>query len=388
MELLLWRWSIGVQWTSVAMIVVFFAVLSRSARRLELRSWVWAWVADLLALSIGLLYWFLQPEGLGFSLIVASFMAAKTVFVVLIVEGAFSLDRSHSHRWSTSRVSAAVVLYSMTGFLLPSIQALGLVQQLVMGVLFAWGAGRMLAKPRDVGLAWLAAALLVRSALGLAEAVVYALVLAPAAAVPPALIGTARSLLAAHSFIDTGAEWLLALASLLALSDLVQRELRQYNRDLLTAQEDLRRLADRDPLTALDNRRSLPEIFRAVQPQGALLLFFDLDGFKAVNDRHGHQAGDECLRRFAAQLRECFRPGDALVRYAGDEFLVVASGLDASAARERVSRMRDRLLATEGPTVGFSMGMAELPAGGHPEAALKAADESMYRAKAARLVST
>jgi diguanylate cyclase (GGDEF)-like protein len=141
-------------------------------------------------------------------------------------------------------------------------------------------------------------------------------------------------------------------------------------------------------LTALDNRRSLPEIFRAVQPQGALLLFFDLDGFKAVNDRLGHQAGDECLRRFAAQLRDGFRPGDALVRYAGDEFLVVASGLDPAAARERVARMRERLLAGDGPPIRFSVGMAELPPGGHPETALKAADESMYEAKSARLAST
>ena len=388
MELLLQRWSIAVQATSVAMIVVFFAVLSRSARRAQLRSWVWAWVADFLALAVGFLYWLMQPEGLGFSVIVSFYMAAKTVFVVLIVEGAFALDRARSHSWSASRVSAAIVVYSMTGFVLPSILALGLVQQSVMGALFAWGASRMLARKDDAGLAWLGAALLIRSLLSLAEAAVYGLVMAPPGAVSPDVLQGARSVLATHSFIDTGAEWLLALASVLALSDLVQRELRQYNHALLTAQEDLRRLADRDPLTALDNRRSLPEIFRAVQPQGALLLFFDLDGFKAVNDRLGHQAGDECLRRFAAQLRDGFRPGDALVRYAGDEFLVVASGLDPAAARERVARMRERLLAGDGPPIRFSVGMAELPPGGHPETALKAADESMYEAKSARLAST
>jgi diguanylate cyclase (GGDEF)-like protein len=143
---------------------------------------------------------------------------------------------------------------------------------------------------------------------------------------------------------------------------------------------------DRDPLTALGNRRSLPEVFRAVQPRGALLLFFDLDGFKAVNDRYGHQVGDQCLKRFAVSLRACFRPDDALVRYAGDEFLVVASGLDAAGAKERLERLRRELQASpvDGPGISFSVGVAELPAGGHPDAALAAADQSMYGAKSAR----
>ena len=179
-----------------------------------------------------------------------------------------------------------------------------------------------------MGMSWLAAAMLLRSALDLVAAVGFFLTAAPAGEVASPLLEWARYFVSVHSFVDTGAEWLLALAGVLALSDRVSGELRQYNTDLLAAQEDLRRVADRDPLTALMNRRALPEVMRRVQPQGALVLFFDLDGFKTVNDRHGHQMGDECLRRFANGLRECFRPGDALVRYAGDEFVVVAQGLE------------------------------------------------------------
>ena len=148
---------------------------------------------------------------------------------------------------------------------------------------------------------------------------------------------------------------------MLALSERIQGELRQSNAGLLTAQEDLRRVADRDPLTGLANRRQLPETFRAVQPQGALLLFFDLDDFKQINDRYGHQAGDECLRRFAANLCECFRPSDVLVRYGGDEFLVVASGLDEAGGRERVGRLRERLrfVPGAGPAITFSVGRVQ-----------------------------
>jgi diguanylate cyclase (GGDEF)-like protein len=193
--------------------------------------------------------------------------------------------------------------------------------------------------------------------------------------------------LASHSSFDSGTEWLLALGCVLALSERAQRELRQYNRDLLDAQADLRKLVDRDALTGLANRRSLDEIFRVVRPEGATLLFFDLDGFKEVNDLHGHQVGDDCLRRFASALTDCFRPTDVAVRYAGDEFLVVARGLSESQADERVQLVRQRLrnLSGQAPAVTFSVGVAALSPGGDPGAALKVADECMYRAKEERL---
>ena len=113
--------------------------------------------------------------------------------------------------------------------------------------------------------------------------------------------------LAVHSSFDTGAEWLIALGCVVRHADRTQRRLQQSNTELLAVQEDLRRLIDRDPLTALSNRRALPEVFRAVQPQGATLVFFDLDGFKRINDEHGHSAGDDCLKRFAAALLDLFR---------------------------------------------------------------------------------
>ena len=87
--------------------------------------------------------------------------------------------------------------------------------------------------------------------------------------------------------------------------------------------------------------------------------------------------------RFATALSNCFRPTDAVVRYAGDEFVVVASGLDQAALEDRISAMRARLKPA--PTelaIGFSYGVGHLPPGGNPDEALRAADEAMYRAKA------
>jgi diguanylate cyclase (GGDEF)-like protein len=256
-------------------------------------------------------------------------------------------------------------------------------QHSVMGVVllaFAAVMGRRVTE----ALVWLAAAIGLRGALALLEAFAYSVQLSP----PPSgvLARYAEPIalfVSASSLFDTAVEWLIVLGCVLAYADRTRRQLQDANHDLVMAQMDLRRLADRDPLTSLVNRRSLPEIFRSVQPHGALLLFFDLDGFKQINDMHGHTTGDACLKTFAIALRESFRPDDHVIRYGGDEFLVVARGLDSAGARTRVDELEMRL-ARSTPTalsIGFSVGMAELPPGGQPEAALEAADAQMYKAK-------
>jgi len=300
------------------------------------------------------------------------------------MEGAWSLKRPGRRLFRPRYVILFFAGYALlSAFAISSIDQVGIVQHLTMGLLLAVGFGLVRKRPRDPGLAWLSVGLLGRSVLSFVEAAAYALQLAPADAVGPALRATTATFLAAHSSFDSGTEWLLALGCVLALSERAQRELREYNRALLDAQADLRKLVDRDPLTGLANRRSLDEIFRVVRPEGATLLFFDLDDFKQVNDWHGHQTGDDCLRTFASALGESFRSADVLVRYAGDEFLVVARGLDESQAEERIQLVRQRLRKArgEGALVTFSVGVSTLEPGGDPEAALKAADESMYRAK-------
>jgi diguanylate cyclase (GGDEF)-like protein len=385
MELLLWRWSTAVQATSLVMITVFFVLLTRAVRLAAVRWWLRAWGCNLAALGVTVFFWYVQAGTGMFPLVASAYIGAKTAFVLFLIHGGWTLKRPGDWLVRPRIGALALVLFAAAGGLVgTTIDRLGLVQHSVMGVLLVAGALRLLDKPRQPGLRWLAAGLIVRGALSLCEAAAYGLQLVSLAT--PSVAAGVRSFLAASSSFDSGAEWLLALGCVLALSERVQDELRQSNAGLLAAQEDLRRLADRDPLTALANRRQLPEAFRAVQPQGALVLFFDLDGFKQINDRYGHLAGDECLRRFATALRECFRPNDVLVRYGGDEFLVVASGLDEEGGWERVARLRDRLRfpAESGPAITFSVGAAPLAPGGYPDAAVKLADESMYAAKAGR----
>jgi diguanylate cyclase (GGDEF)-like protein len=117
----------------------------------------------------------------------------------------------------------------------------------------------------------------------------------------------------------------------------------------------------------------------------------DLDGFKGVNDQHGHQAGDFVLRRLAAILCETLRTGDTVCRYAGDEFVALLPETTVEEAEAVLSRLKDRVRSTghELPdgtvvTVGISVGAAAFPDDGSSlEELIHRADKAMYRDKTA-----
>ena len=156
-------------------------------------------------------------------------------------------------------------------------------------------------------------------------------------------------------------------------------------------------LAYTDPLTGLPNRRRLESrmetaLWQARLDGGAVaLLFLDLDGFKAVNDAHGHAAGDELLQTVADRLRGRLRRGDLLARLGGDEFLVGLLGLDPTSAAAEAQRVAEDLRAAiEQPvplagtvvTVQVSIGIAVHPEDGDDVAPLlHRADARMYASK-------
>jgi diguanylate cyclase (GGDEF)-like protein len=386
MELLLWRWSTAMQMTSAAMIAVFFAVLARTNRRAELKWWVRAWIANLVALSVTIAYWFASPPPAVVPFVGAVYLALKTTFLLLLLQGAGALLRPGSILFSTRLIASAAGVMALLGvFVLTDISRIGVGQHVVMTAILGGGA-LWLSLQGEHRVVWLAVGLAIRAALAGVEAIAYASQLAPV--LSPGMAASAGEFLSVHSSFDTGAEWLLTLGCVLGIAERTHTELRAQNERLLAAQDDLRRLADRDPLTGLDNRRALPAVLRSVQPHGAILLFFDIDQFKRINDLYGHRAGDECLTQFATALRECFRPSDAVLRYAGDEFLVIASGLDRSAVDERVARLQSRMRTADARLAPFtfSVGIAELSPGGDPEHALEAADRHMYRTKSSRRI--
>jgi diguanylate cyclase (GGDEF)-like protein len=151
-----------------------------------------------------------------------------------------------------------------------------------------------------------------------------------------------------------------------------------------------------DPLTGLLNRRAfLEEIERRAGRQEredtpATLMFADLDHFKPVNDRFGHEAGDEVLRRTAALLRETFRPTDLIARLGGDEFAIWMDGADHMTAAERAEFLRDavprslaEITGPDLPPVTMSIGIASrYPADGEKlDNLMRRADMAMYEVK-------
>ena len=148
-----------------------------------------------------------------------------------------------------------------------------------------------------------------------------------------------------------------------------------------------------DPLTELWNRRALihrlrQEWARTHRYSGSMaLVMCDLDHFKAVNDAHGHSAGDRLLREAATVLLSCCRQSDFAARYGGEEFLIVAPEQDADGAAILAERCRARIEEIRLPAktgtlaATASFGVAASAAFESDHALLQAADEALYRAK-------
>lgn len=163
--------------------------------------------------------------------------------------------------------------------------------------------------------------------------------------------------------------------------------------DLKMTQQALRHMADHDALTGLLSRRALLRRLDAVVDDGfhheIVVLFCDLDGFKQVNDRIGHAAGDQVLIEVARRLERALRPGDLVGRLGGDEFVVILPEADQAICDEVAERIRSLLTepilaGDELVEVDVSIGAAAT--GDHPTAArlLATADDAMYAVKQTR----
>jgi len=154
------------------------------------------------------------------------------------------------------------------------------------------------------------------------------------------------------------------------------------------------RLAARDPLTGLENRLGIEHNIELLLARGQTftVILIDLNGFKPVNDKYGHIAGDHVLKQFAQELRPLFRPTDAVGRWGGDEFIVVA-GCEPNEITPLVDRIRQWVFgdySIDTPSglakvpIGGAIGTTAARAGDTVESLIARADAAMYADKAAR----
>jgi diguanylate cyclase (GGDEF)-like protein len=123
------------------------------------------------------------------------------------------------------------------------------------------------------------------------------------------------------------------------------------------------------------------EIDRARRSDGSLILaFVDVEGLKAINDTHGHAAGDRALRAVATALLGGLRSYDVVVRYGGDEFLCGLPGTDLDAAQRRLDAVAETL-ADQNPGTSVSIGLAELASADTLDALTARADAALYAAR-------
>jgi diguanylate cyclase (GGDEF)-like protein len=141
----------------------------------------------------------------------------------------------------------------------------------------------------------------------------------------------------------------------------------------------LARDAETDPLTELANRRTLARALETLRPGDAVVIV-DLDHFKRVNDRFGHDVGDRTLRTLARCLRDATRQVDCVARLGGEEFALVLPDAGATGADAALQRVRTNWAST-GAVTTFSSGIAVHETGTTPRDTLRRADAALYRAK-------
>lgn len=215
------------------------------------------------------------------------------------------------------------------------------------------------------------------------------------------LIGTLCAASAGRAEIVQGAERLLRMFAVL-ISQHIERE--RLIEQLRIAQQALQITADTDALTGLPNRRALMQelerrLRQHAQANTQLLVgFIDLDGFKQINDRWGHVAGDRFLAEIAQRLRLAQRPEDYCARLGGDEFVILISLGHAFADESQdtvIDQIEQRLEAMTcghfqlDPAIGFdyqgpSIGLIRVDGNSNPTEVLSLADAAMYQRKQLR----
>ena len=356
-------------------LALFFVLLERHDSRPYLRDWMAAWIAQLLALGALLVAARWDPPG-SYTL----YLFLEACHGMLLWSAAHGYARGRPSRGLRAAILVPLLVWAAAApMLITNDRFLQAAQLAVLAATHALAAATLwpLREPTGMGLRFTSNVLVLLALWYAGHAGVLAYTFRGVAGLHPTLEAT--------PFVVLPLQMLLALGMVLTVMEATQWVLTATNAQLREAENRLKVLAETDPLTACFNRRVFRDLVDDLRAaSGALagaILMLDMDGLKGLNDRDGHAAGDRAIREVADAIRTRTRTTDLLVRWGGDEFVVVLPGASQTEAEQRRGQIVE---AVREAGYSVSAGLATYGAGVDIMAAVEHADAGMYDAKTAR----
>jgi diguanylate cyclase (GGDEF)-like protein len=378
--------GLATQAIAVALMAVLSVLLTRSTRSLSLRYWTGAWCCLVVALTA--LIGNMMTPGSG-RVLYPIYLFGKWAFCYLVLAGC----RSYAHgvrlktrdAWLIVAGSGlAIALPAFTGwdpriFFIP--------HAAIVAAFFAYGfwvlriqRKQKLATP---GVRVMSTALLLLAVVFLHYIPIFGYAAFRHVALPVAYLQYSTLY---HLILEV----LLGFGMVMQVMEELMHELEWSNRQLTRARDQMEVLARIDPLTETLNRNGLYYFIEHRQGSGlrsGCVALVDMDDLKQINDSLGHAAGDAAIRALAKAIRSLIRPDDLLIRWGGDEFLVLLFGVSQAEARRRLEGLIPAIssiaLPGSGAAVSLSVscGIAPFSPDTHFDSAIEQADNAMYAEK-------
>ena len=356
-------------------LALFFVLLERHDPRPYLADWMAAWIAQAVALAV-----FLASLRWGWAISLAAYLFLEAGHGLLLCSAARHYQGGSLRRSRYGWMLLPLGAWAAAGpVLISDPLALHAAQYAVLAATELTAAALLWPRhePAGMGVRLTSQVLALIGLLHALHVAAFAGLFGPDA---PTML-----LLQAGPFVTLLLQTLLALGMVLTVTESTQRALARSNAHLQEAEHRLKVLAETDPLTGCFDRRVFRELVDGVRSgregmQGAVLML-DMDGLKDINDRQGHAAGDEAIRRAAEAIRGHTRATDIVVRWGGDEFVVVIPGASGAYAQARRDEVANALALVGLPA---SAGLAVYEEGKDIMVAVEEADREMYATKAIR----
>jgi diguanylate cyclase (GGDEF)-like protein len=379
---------------------LFFLLRTYAHRRKYFLIWGKGWIALILAMLAVVIRYRIVPNlevalpddsGLEVKILNATYQYSKLLFYALLVAGTATYTRGSLPTNVVPVAGISAALYTILAlFYARDINQMVTLQAPVAAFAAGWCAftiGMLPRSRRTLGNLTVASVMAGMAVLW----TVYFLAFGVTGPMMPEYPGPQALgfLVRYNSFFDCFIHLALGYGMIVLLMEEAKREADDAHSELAVAHDELRRASLYDSVTGSMNRRAFEEGIglEAARATFGTVMMLDMDNLKAVNDRHGHAAGDSLLRYLVEVLRSTLRSSDKLYRWGGDEFLIVFPGADHAHMKRRMENLlllsRPLNVGAQGKPVSLmvSLGTSRYASAEEFQAAIERADAEMYRDK-------